>query len=169
MPAAGFAFQAIERAAIGARRIAARLDGQVDARVRIPVCVLRHRAVQGQVALGDHDDALGVVLPLAHADLAYLTGVSPAVGAAARPCTQSKYIACSLAVMGPRVPSPIARLSSSRIGVTSAAVPVKNASSAMYTSSRVMRFSTTLMPSSPAACMMVARGMPSSAGVRRGG
>jgi hypothetical protein len=33
--------------------------------------------------------------------------------------------------MGPRVPLPMARPSTSRIGVTSAAVPVKKASSAM--------------------------------------
>ena len=55
---------------------------------------------------------------------------------------------------------PICRPSTSRIGVTSAAVPVKKASSAMYTSSRVMRFSTTLMPSSSARVRMVLRVMP---------
>ena len=37
---------------------------------------------------------------------------------------------CNFSVMGPRLPAPMARLSTSRIGVTSAAVPVKKASSA---------------------------------------
>ena len=48
-----------------------------------------------------------------------------------RPLTTSKNIDCSFSVIGPRLPAPMTRLSSSRIGVTSAAVPVKKASSAM--------------------------------------
>jgi hypothetical protein len=35
--------------------------------VGIPVHVLRHRTVQGQVVFGDLDDALGIVVPFAHA------------------------------------------------------------------------------------------------------
>src|SRR5690606_10696830 len=47
------------------------------------------------------------------------------------PLTTSKKALCSFSVMGPREPAPIWTRSSSRIGVTSAAVPVKKASSAM--------------------------------------
>ncbi len=47
------------------------------------------------------------------------------------PCTASKNNRCSFRVIGPHSPDPMVRLSSSRIGVTSAAVPVKNASSAI--------------------------------------
>ena len=43
----------------------------------------------------------------------------------------AKYASCIDAVNGPGLPVPIGRSSSSRTGVTSAAVPVKNASSAM--------------------------------------
>jgi len=48
-----------------------------------------------------------------------------------RPFTVSKNSDCRRVVTGPRPPLPIGRLSYSRIGVTSAAVPVKKASSAM--------------------------------------
>ena len=47
------------------------------------------------------------------------------------PFTTSKNRLWMRVVTGPRFPSPIWRLSSSRMGVTSAAVPVKKASSAM--------------------------------------
>lgn len=61
---------------------------------------------------------------------------------------------------GPGLPAPMARLSTSRIGVTSAAVPVKNASSDRYSSSRVIRSSRTGIPSSRASVRMVSRVMP---------
>ena len=48
-----------------------------------------------------------------------------------RPLTMSKNALWIFSVIGPREPAPISMRSSSRIGVTSAAVPVKNASSAM--------------------------------------
>src|SRR6185436_20587792 len=48
-----------------------------------------------------------------------------------RPLTMSKNALWIFSVIGPRAPLPISIRSSSRIGVTSAAVPVKNASSAM--------------------------------------
>jgi len=48
-----------------------------------------------------------------------------------RPFTMSKNAAWIFSVTGPRWPAPSVMRSSSRIGVTSAAVPVKNASSAM--------------------------------------
>jgi hypothetical protein len=48
-----------------------------------------------------------------------------------RPLTMSKNALWIFSVIGPREPVPISMRSSSRIGVTSAAVPVKNASSQM--------------------------------------
>ena len=59
------------------------------------------------------------------------TGLSQSPCFSFLPLTQSKNSFCNLAVIGPIVPLPMVRPSSSRIGVTSAAVPVKNASSAM--------------------------------------
>ena len=46
------------------------------------------------------------------------------------PRTTSKKRSCRRRVIGPTTPSPMGRSSTSRIGVTSAAVPVRNASSA---------------------------------------
>src|SRR5262249_30001908 len=66
------------------------------------------------------------------------TFVSQDLYLAERPLTTSKNNDWIFSVTGPREPRPIGRPSSSRIGVTSAAVPVKNASSARYTSSRVI-------------------------------
>ncbi len=62
--------------------------------------------------------------------LIYLTGFNQSKCSGTRPCTKSKYFDCNFSVIGPRTPEPIIRPSSSRIGVTSAAVPVKKASSA---------------------------------------
>src|SRR3569623_2802002 len=84
--AAGLAFQAIERAAIGAQCIATCFDGQVDARVGTPVALLRHRAMQWQVAFGDFDDALGIVVPQAH--VAPASDRAEAVGVG---CSTAKY------------------------------------------------------------------------------
>src|ERR1039458_10692321 len=50
--------------------------------------------------------------------------------------------------MGPRRPAPMVIRSIERIGVISAAVPLKKTSSAMYNSSRGMMLSTTGMPAS---------------------
>ena len=61
----------------------------------------------------------------------FFTGASHAVCFLSLPWTISKNAACSFWVMGPGLPDPIFRLSTSRIGVISAAVPVKNASSAI--------------------------------------
>src|SRR5882724_9792784 len=67
---------------------------------------------------------------------AYSTCVSQALKVSSFPCTTRKNACCSLCVMGPGRPLPIVRLSTSRIGVISAAVPVKKTSSAIYSSSR---------------------------------
>ena len=47
------------------------------------------------------------------------------------PATTSKYAVCKASVIGPLSPFPITLASISLIGVTSTAVPVKNASSAI--------------------------------------
>src|SRR5690606_7676178 len=86
-----------------------------------------------------------------------------------RPFTMSKNALWIFSVMGPRLPAPISMRSSSRIGVTSAAVPVKKASSAMYTSSRVMRFCTISRPRSLAMWNTVLRVMPFRAPADRSG
>src|SRR5450759_4815033 len=89
--------------------------------------------------------ALAVLdLPAADLDLPAATGASQSLWRSSLPLTTSKNAFCSLRVIGPRRPAPILRPSTSRIGVTSAAVPVKKASSAMYRSSRVMRFGVTV-------------------------
>src|SRR5215475_12561989 len=62
---------------------------------------------------------------------AYVIYVSQALKVSSFPCTTRKNACCSLCVMGPGRPLPIVRLSTSRIGVSSAAVPVKNTSSAI--------------------------------------
>src|SRR5574343_1148920 len=86
-----------------------------------------------------------------------------------RPLTMSKNALWIFSVIGPRLPMPICTRSSSRIGVTSAAVPVKKASSAMYTSSRVMRFCTMSRPRSLAMWKTVLRVMPFRAPADRSG
>src|SRR5262245_66430393 len=96
----------------------------------------RHRAVQRQVTLGDLDqglglDRLGHHFPFVRAfAFASATGVSHSLYRLLRPLTRSKNAFWIFVVSGPRPPAPIVRSSSSRIGVTSGAVPVKHASSA---------------------------------------
>src|SRR5690606_35149975 len=80
-----------------------------------------------------------------------------------RPLTTSKKAFCSFSVTGPRLPWPMRRLSISRMGVTSAAVPVKKASSAMYRSSRVRRRVWIVSPRSAAIACTDSRVMPVSA------
>ena len=70
-------------------------------------------------------------------------------------------------VIGPG--SPITWSSISRIGTTSAAVPVKNASSAMTMSARVKSRSATGWPSDAAIVITVSRVMPSSRPLTSGG
>ena len=63
--------------------------------------------------------------------LRHHTAVSQWAYLGLRPLTMSKNAVWIFSVIGPRLPAPISMRSSSRIGVTSAAVPVKKASSAM--------------------------------------
>jgi hypothetical protein len=63
--------------------------------------------------------------------LPQLTGVSQPWRSSAAPDTVSKKAVWSCSVIGPRRPSPMAIRSTDRIGVTSAAVPVKKSSSAV--------------------------------------
>ena len=60
------ALEFVQGAAVGAQRFAGFLDGQVDARVRVPQQHVRHRAVQRQVGRTHFDAALLVFLELAH-------------------------------------------------------------------------------------------------------
>lgn len=78
----------------------------------------------------------------------------------------SKKMDCNLRVIAPLFPLPIILLSISLIGVTSAAVPVKNASSAIYISSLVKRSSLTSIPISFAMVIMLCLVMPSRIEVR---
>src|SRR5690606_6481509 len=79
-----------------------------------------HHARTHQVLRGDLDH--GLRCGCAH------TAVSHSAYLALRPATMSKNAAWIFAVTGPRSPAPSVTRSYSRIGVTSAAVPVKNAS-----------------------------------------
>src|SRR5262245_15503711 len=101
--------------AIGAKGLAFLRHVEEHARMQVPERRARGRAVQRQVLLGD----------------VYLTAVSHLRRFLSFPVTTSKNAFWIALVIGPALPSPITRPSSSRIGVTSAAVPVKNASSAM--------------------------------------
>src|SRR6266850_4064275 len=99
---------------------------------------LRRGAMQGKIGLGDLDDAPRLLVR-AHqafsfdtfAEVFSCTGESQSLCFATLPAITSKKSFWILVVTGPRVPEPITRRSSSRMGVTSAAVPVKKASSAM--------------------------------------
>src|SRR5262245_710778 len=86
------------------------------------------RAVQRQLLLRDLD--LPRLLEL-HRRPRSPTGVSQCLRFSSLPVTTSKNAFCIALVTGPARPSPMLRPSSSRIGVTSAAVPVKKHSSAM--------------------------------------
>jgi hypothetical protein len=81
----------------------------------------------------------------------------------------SKNACCRVSVMGPRAPRPTLILSTDRIGVISAAVPVKNSSSARYSSSRGTRCSTTGMPLRRARVITVSRVIPGSTDDTSGG
>src|SRR5690242_10366738 len=98
--------------------------------MRVPQHHRRHRAMEREVGRGDFDLSLTVCYRLFHGVYA-ATGVSQSACFSAFPLTVSKNAFCMRVVIGPRFPSPIVRPSTSRIGVTSAAVPVKNASSAI--------------------------------------
>ncbi len=61
----------------------------------------------------------------------FRTGVSQPSVSGFSPLITLKNSFCSFSVIGPRLPEPIVIRSTERIGLTSAAVPVKNTSSAM--------------------------------------
>src|SRR5262245_21887792 len=121
------------RAAVRAERFAVLRHVEKDARMPRPQRRGRRRAVQRQILLGHLDEARFVrALHAAHCLPFFIgTGVSQWRCFLSLPLTTSKNAFCSAFVTGPARPAPIWRPSSSRIGVTSAAVPVKNASSAM--------------------------------------
>src|SRR2546423_5825096 len=135
--------QAIHGPAVRALALARRRHVDEHARMTAPQRHLRvgaeHHARTLQV-LRAHLDHGFRLLHRAH------TFVSHSAYFGLRPLTMSKNAFWIFSVTGPREPLPSSMRSISRMGVTSAAVPVKNASSAMYTSSRVMRFSTSFRP-----------------------
>src|SRR5688572_12018913 len=103
--------------AVRAARLTLPCHVEEHARVARPERRVRHRAVQRQVLLGDR--------------YFFFTGVSHLCRFLSLPVTTSKNAFWIALVTGPALPAPITRPSSSRIGVTSAAVPVKKHSSAM--------------------------------------
>src|SRR5882672_3206697 len=128
----------VARAAVRAEHLAQLRDIEEHPRMQRPHRRLGRGAMQGKIRLGDlHDAARPFVgahqaFSLETRDGAFsLTGESQSLCLATLPATTSKKSFWILVVTGPRVPAPIVRPSSSRMGVTSAAVPVKKASSAM--------------------------------------
>src|SRR6267143_2578771 len=124
----GCPFVNVQRAAVRAAGLAFSCDVEEHARMSRPQRRARQRAVQRQLLLR-HLDLLGGVRR-AHLPLPF-TAVSHCRRLRSLPMTTSKNAFWIALVTGPALPAPIVRPSSSRIGVTSAAVPVKNASSAM--------------------------------------
>src|SRR5262245_13593400 len=106
----------IQSPAVRAARLSFLRHVEEHARMPRPERRARHRAVEGQVLLAYFD---------------FFTGVSHARCFLSFPVTTSKNAFWIAFVTGPALPAPMTRPSSSRIGVTSAAVPVKKHSSAM--------------------------------------
>src|SRR5215813_13407920 len=121
-------FVNVQRAAVWAAGFAFFRDIEEHARMPRPQRRAGQRAVQRQLLLGHLDLPGGV----GRAHLPFpLTGVSQARRFRSLPVKTSKNAFWIALVTGPALPAPIWRPSSSRIGVTSAAVPVKKHSSAM--------------------------------------
>src|SRR3990167_185937 len=119
--------EAVNRPAIRALGLAGTRHVQVDPGMAVPELHVRlgagavHPALVVEILGLQFNDGLGHVQTL----------VSQWAYFGLRPLTMSKNALWIFSVMGPRLPLPISMRSSSRIGVTSAAVPVKKASSAM--------------------------------------
>lgn len=118
-------------AAIGAFGLSGFSDIQENTRVTAP-------QLHARLFAGAEDAALGVEVfgaqlnGFAHGYSCFAqTLVSQCAYFGLRPLTISKNALWIFSVMGPRLPVPISMRSSSRMGVTSAAVPVKKASSQM--------------------------------------
>src|SRR5882762_2813457 len=125
-------------AAVRAEHLARFGDVEEHPWMQGPYRRLGRGAMQGKIRFGDLDDAARRLVRAHQAfsldtlDGAFsLTGKSQSLCLATLPAITSKKNFWILVVTGPRVPAPIVRPSSSRLGVTSAAVPVKKASSAM--------------------------------------
>ena len=110
--------RALELDPAGALTLAEALEADlVAAEVTCPIELgwARDYRIRALYRLGRHDEGLRLVL----------------TPPAKRMTMTAKNAAWILVVIGPRAPMPICTRSSSRIGVTSAAVPVKKASSQM--------------------------------------
>src|SRR6266496_2867126 len=132
------AFADVAGAAVGTKHLARLGDVEKHPRVHAPHRRLRRGAMQRKIGLVDLDDAARLIVRAhqafsfdAFAGFFSCTGESQSLCLATLPATTSKKSFWILVVTGPREPEPITRASSSRIGVTSAAVPVKKASSAI--------------------------------------
>src|SRR5258706_11421364 len=125
----GRSFVYVLRSAVGAERFVRLRHVEEHARMARPERRAGHRAMQRQVLFRHVDEPRAV--GGAHFAPFLPTGVSQSRRLRSLPVTTSKNAFWIAFVTGPALPSPMTRPSSSRIGVTSAAVPVKKHSSAM--------------------------------------
>src|ERR1700694_1774201 len=116
--------------AVGTERFVRACDVEENARVARPERRAGKRAMQRQVFFA-HLDQAGFVRCRHFFILFFATGVNQCRCFLSLPVTTSKKAFWIALVTGPALPAPISRPSSSRIGVTSAAVPVKKHSSAI--------------------------------------
>ena len=119
--------QVIDGTAVRAFGFAGAGHVQINLGVAAPDLHVRFRAGAKHAALGVEVFGQQFNGVLVHAD----TLVSQWAYLGLRPLTMSKNALWIFSVMGPREPEPNSMRSSSRMGVTSAAVPVKKASSQM--------------------------------------
>ncbi len=132
----GATFENVTGSAIWAKCLAGFFYRQKHPRMCIPHHLIIGRAVQRQLSCRYFYRSFPPV-PVAFRQSGRIlsgdgqTAVNHERWFSERPLTTSKNIDCNFSVTGPRLPEPITRLSSSRIGVVSAAVPVKKASSAI--------------------------------------
>src|SRR5258706_16162562 len=125
----GRSFVHVLHSAVGTKRLVGLRHVEEHARMARPERGAGHRAMQRQVLFRHLDEprAIGD----AHFAPFLPTGVSQSRCLRSLPVTTSKKAFWIAFATGPALPSPMTRPSSSRIGVTSAAVPVKKHSSAM--------------------------------------
>src|SRR5258708_24800353 len=130
-------FQAVQRAAVGALGFAGVGHVQVDLGMAVPQLHVGLGAGAEHAALGvevlgrqfDGGIRCHACLSLSWVSRDVQTRVSQWAYLGLRPLTMSKKACWIFSVRGPRLPAPISMRSTSRMGVTSAAVPVKKTSS----------------------------------------
>src|SRR5467141_4831987 len=125
----GCALIDVLRAAVRAEHLALLGNVEEHAGMARPERRSRQRTMQWQVLFGYFDDTRSV--PVHYLPFPDAIGVNQCRCLWSFPVTTSKNAFWIAWVTGPALPAPMLRPSSSRIGVTSAAVPVKKHSSAM--------------------------------------